>query len=98
MFLKVLPMKGVIRFGKKGKLIPRYVGPCQIIFRIGQVAYKLELPHDLEVVHPAFHISMLRKCLGDPSIITPIEDVQVTEHLSYEEVPIAIVDRQVHKL
>lgn len=88
-------MKGVISFGKKGKLIPRYVGPCQIIFRIGQVAYKLELPHVLNVVHPIFHVSMHPKFLGDPSYITPIEDVQVKEDLSYEKVPVANLDRQV---
>ncbi|KAK4377108.1 hypothetical protein RND71_003404 [Anisodus tanguticus] len=90
LFLKVSPMKGVMRFGKKGKFIPRYIGPYQIIQRIIQVAYNLELPPELEVVHPVFYVSMLRKCLGDPSHITPIEYVQVTEDLSYEKVPIAI--------
>ena len=97
-FLKVSPMKGVMRFGKKGKLSPRYIGPYQIIKRLGQVAYELELPQELSMVHPVFHVSMLRKCIGDPSRITPIKDVQVTEDLTYEEVPIAILDRQVKKL
>ena len=91
-------MKGVMRFGKKGKLSPRYIGPYQITKRFGQVAYELELPQELSMVHPAFHVSMLRKCIGDPSRITPIEDVQVKEDLTYEEVPIAILDRQVRKL
>ncbi|XP_049381297.1 uncharacterized protein LOC125845823 [Solanum stenotomum] len=81
-FLKVSPMKGVMRFGKKGKLSPRYV------------AYELELPHELSTVHLMFHVSMLRKCVGVLSRITPTEDVQVTRDLTYEEVPIAILDRQ----
>ncbi|CAN4106287.1 unnamed protein product [Withania somnifera] len=77
-FLKVSPMKGVMRFGKKGKPSPRYIGPYKIIRRYGQVAYELELPQELSIVHPVFHVSMLRRCIGDPSRITPIEDVQVT--------------------
>ncbi|CAN4106288.1 unnamed protein product [Withania somnifera] len=91
-------MKGVMRFGKKGNLSPRYIGPYKIIRRYDQVAYELELPQELSTVHPVFHVSMLRKYIGDPSHITPIEDVQVTEDLTYEEVPIAILDRQVKKL
>ncbi|CAN4099447.1 unnamed protein product [Withania somnifera] len=87
-----------MRFGKKGKPSPRYIGPYKIIKRYGQVAYELELPQELSTVHPVFHVSMLRRCIGDPSRITPIEDVQVTEDLTYEEVPIAILDRQVKKL
>ncbi|XP_070029065.1 uncharacterized protein [Nicotiana sylvestris] len=94
-FLKVSPMKGVKRFGKKGKLSPRYVGPYKIIRRIGRVAYELDLPSELEAVHPVFHVSMLRKCIGDPSCITPIVDIHISEYLSYAEVPIAILDRQV---
>ncbi|XP_049351873.1 uncharacterized protein LOC125816323 [Solanum verrucosum] len=97
-FLKVSPMKGVMRFGKKGKLSPRYIGPYKIIRRVGQVAYELELPQELSTVHPVFHVSMLRKCIGDPSRITPTEDVHVTEDLTYEEVPITILDRQFKKL
>ena len=59
-------MKGVIRFGRKGKLSPRYVGPYQIVRKIGNVAYELDLPFDLEAAHPIFHVSMLRKYVGDP--------------------------------
>ncbi|WMV13543.1 hypothetical protein MTR67_006935 [Solanum verrucosum] len=81
-------MKGVMRFGKKGKLSPRYIGPYKLIRKIGQVAYELELPQELSTVHPVFHVSMLRKCVGDPSRITPTEDVQVTKDLTYEEVPL----------
>ncbi|XP_075074812.1 uncharacterized protein LOC142162365 [Nicotiana tabacum] len=91
-------MKGVMRFGKKGKLNPRYVGPYQIVQRIRRVAYKLDLPPELETIHPVFHISMLRKFLGDPSCINPIEDIEVSENLSYDEIPVAILDRQIRKL
>nr|XP_009799828.1 PREDICTED: uncharacterized protein LOC104245832 [Nicotiana sylvestris] len=90
--------KGVMRFGKKGKLIPRYVGPYNIIWRIGRVAYELDLPSELEAVHLVFHVSMLRKCIGDPSRITAMEDIHIAEDLSYAEVPVAILDRQVRKL
>ncbi|XP_075096294.1 uncharacterized protein LOC142174406 [Nicotiana tabacum] len=87
-----------MQFGKKGKLIPRYVGPYKIIRRIGRVAYELDLPSELGAVNPVFHVSMLRKCIGDPSRITPIEDIHIAEDLSYVEVPITILDRQVRKL
>ena len=83
-FLKVSPMKGVMRFGKKRKLIPRYIGPYKITRRVVQVAYELELPQELSTVHPIFYFSMLRKCLGDPSYITPTKDVQVTKDLTYK--------------
>ncbi|XP_049410617.1 uncharacterized protein LOC125873811 [Solanum stenotomum] len=79
-------MKGVMRFGKKGILSTRYIGPYKIIRRVGQVAYELELPQELSAVYLVFDVSMLRKCVGDPSYITPIEDVQVTGDLTYEEV------------
>ncbi len=64
MFLKISPMKGVMRFGKKGKLSPLYIGPYQIMRRIGGVAYELEFPASLGSIHPVFHISMLKKCIG----------------------------------
>lgn len=91
-------MKGVMRFGKKGKLSPRYFSPYQIVRRIGKVAYELDLPADLEAVHPVFHVSMLHKYVGDPSRIFPVDDIQVTKELSYEEQPVAILDRQVRRL
>ena len=91
-------MKGMMRFGRKGKLSPRYIGPYKIVRTIGKVAYELDLPSDLEAVHPVFHVSMLRKCIGDPSRVFPVDDVQVTEELSYEEKPVAILDRQVRRL
>ncbi|XP_070022771.1 uncharacterized protein [Nicotiana sylvestris] len=97
-FLKVSPMKEVIRFGNKGKLSSRYVGQYRIIQRIGQVAYKLELPPEMSLVHPVFHVSMLKRVVGDPSVIVPIEAIEVNEELSYEEILVAILDRQVQKL
>ncbi|XP_070002862.1 uncharacterized protein [Nicotiana sylvestris] len=97
-FMRISLMKGVMHFGKKGKLSSRYIGPYIILQRIRQVAYELELPSKLEFVHPVFHVSMLRRCIGDPSRVFPIKYIQVTEDLSYEEVLMAILDQQVRKM
>ncbi|WMV59550.1 hypothetical protein MTR67_052935 [Solanum verrucosum] len=91
-------MKGVMIFGKKGKLSPQYIGPYRISKRIGNVAYELELPQELVAVHPVFHISILKKCVGNPSLIIPTEDIGTKDILSYEEIPVQILDRQVRKL
>ncbi|WMV18869.1 hypothetical protein MTR67_012254 [Solanum verrucosum] len=91
-------MKGVMRFGKKGKLSPQYIGPYRISKRIGNVTYELELPQELRAVHLVFHISMLKKCIGDPSLIIPTEDIGIKDILSYEEIPGQILHRQVCKL
>ncbi|XP_070055317.1 uncharacterized protein [Nicotiana tomentosiformis] len=93
-FLKVSPMKGIMRFGKKGKLSLRYVRPYKIIQRIGQVEYKLEVPPEMSLVHPVFHVSILKKVVRDPSAIVPVETIEVNEELSYEEIP---VDRPSYK-
>ena len=74
MFLKVSPMKGVMRFGKKRKLAPRYIGLFEILERIGIVAYRLALPPNMSQVHPVFHISMLRKYISDPSQSVEVND------------------------
>ncbi|WMV29322.1 hypothetical protein MTR67_022707 [Solanum verrucosum] len=87
-------ISGVIRFGKKGKLSPRYVGPYKILKRIGKVAYELELPTKLAAVHPVFHISLLKKCVGDPASIVSLESVAMKDSLSYEDVPVEILNRQ----
>ncbi|XP_069144375.1 uncharacterized protein [Solanum lycopersicum] len=97
-FLKVSPMRGVMRFGRKGKLSLRYFWPYHIVRRIGKVAYELDRPSDLEAVHPFFHVSMLRICISDPYRVFPVDDVQVTEELSYEEKPVAILDCRVRRL
>ena len=72
-------MKGVMRFEKKGRLSPRYVGPYKILKRIGKVAYELELPAKLTALHPVFHISLLKKCMGDPASIVPLESLVVKD-------------------
>ncbi|TMX01080.1 hypothetical protein EJD97_025234 [Solanum chilense] len=90
-------MIGVMRFGKKGKLSPRYVGPYKILKRVGKVAYELELPAEL-AVQSVFHISLLKKCVGDPTSIVPLESVAVKDSLSYEDVPVEILIRQVRRL
>ncbi|XP_042487945.1 uncharacterized protein LOC122068143 [Macadamia integrifolia] len=87
-FLMVSPMKGVMRFGKKGKLSPRYVGPFEILDRIGKVAYRVTLPPALSSMHNVFHVSMLKKYVTDPSHVLGYVPLQLKEDLSYEEVPI----------
>ncbi|TMW99235.1 hypothetical protein EJD97_002859 [Solanum chilense] len=90
-------MKEVVRFCKKRKLILRYVGPYEILQRVVKVAYELKLSSELASVHPVFHISMLKKSICDPESIIPIEGFGVKNNLSYEEVPVQILDRQVKK-
>ena len=85
-------MKGVMRFGKKGKLYPRYISPFEILERVGAVAYILVLPPDLSSIHPVFHVSMLWKYIHDPSHVLEPQMVQLDENLCYKEEPIAIVD------
>ncbi|WMV10072.1 hypothetical protein MTR67_003457 [Solanum verrucosum] len=91
-------MKGVMRFGKKGKLSPWYIGPYRISKRIGNVAYELEIPQELAAIHSIFHISMLKKCMGDPLLIIPTKNIGIKDNLSYEEILVQILDRQVRKL
>ncbi|PKI38846.1 hypothetical protein CRG98_040763 [Punica granatum] len=93
-FLKVSPWKGIIRFGKKGKLSPRYIGPYEILERIGKVAYLLALPPELSRIHNVFHVSMLRKYIPDPSHVLSYQPVELNEDLTYEEEPVEILDRK----
>jgi len=92
------PWKGVIQFGKIARLSLRYVRPYRIIQKIGQVAYKIELLPEIYLVHLVFHVSMLKKVVGDPSLIVPVEIIEVNEELTFEEIPVAILDRQLRKL
>ncbi|GKF40417.1 hypothetical protein Tco_0120478 [Tanacetum coccineum] len=96
--LKVSPWKGVIRFGKRGKLSPRYVGPFKIIDIIGPVAYKLELPDELRGIHNTFYVSNLKKCLADENLVIPHEDIQLDDKLLFIEEPVDIMDREVKQL
>jgi len=96
--LKVSPWKGVVRFGKKGKLAPRFVGPFKILERIGKVAYKLDLPQELNNVHPTFHVSNLKKCIADEGLQVPLDDIQINESLHFVEKPVEVVDRGVKQL
>jgi hypothetical protein len=90
-YLKMSPLRGTKRFHVKGKLSPRYVGPCPIVKRIGRVAYKLELPPELTGVHPVFHVSQLRKCVVVEKRL-PAQALDVQETLEYLEYPVRILD------
>ncbi|GKB87964.1 putative reverse transcriptase domain-containing protein, partial [Tanacetum coccineum] len=96
--LKVSPWKGVMRFGKKGKLAPRYVGPFEILERIGPVAYRFRLPNELSEVHDTFHVSNLKKCLADANLHVPLDEIEVDKTLYFVEKPIEIMDREVKTL
>ncbi|GJX40848.1 putative reverse transcriptase domain-containing protein, partial [Tanacetum coccineum] len=89
---------GVIRFGKRGKLSPRYIGPFKIIERIGPVAYKLELPDKLRGIHNTFHVSNLKRCLADENLVIPLEEIQLDDKLHFIEEPVEIMDREVKQL
>ena len=93
-FLKVSPMRGVTRFGVKGKLAPRYIGPFEITNRIGHVAYRPDLPPQLGRVHNVFHVSMLRKYIPDPSHVIQYLEVPIQENVTYEEQPVRILGRE----
>ncbi|GKF45676.1 hypothetical protein Tco_0135478, partial [Tanacetum coccineum] len=88
----------MVRFGKKGKLAPRYVGPFEIVEYVGPVAYRLKLPQELSCVHDTFHVSNLKKCLAEPNVQVPLEKIEIHEHLCFVEKPIEIVVRDVKKL
>ncbi|GJX06410.1 putative reverse transcriptase domain-containing protein [Tanacetum coccineum] len=90
--------KGVIRFGKRGKLSPRYIGPFKIIERIGPVAYKLELPDKLRGIHNTFHVLNLKKCLADENLVITLEEIQLDDKLHFIEEPVEIMDREVKQL
>ncbi|GJT69771.1 putative reverse transcriptase domain-containing protein [Tanacetum coccineum] len=96
--LKVPPHKGVIRFGKRGKLNPRYIGPFKILERIGLLTYKLELPEELINVHSTFHVSNLEKCLSDESLVIPMKELRLNDKLNFVEEPVEIIDREVKQL
>ncbi|GJX46736.1 putative ribonuclease H-like domain-containing protein, partial [Tanacetum coccineum] len=92
--MKVSPCKGVVQFGKKGKLAPRFVGPFEILERIGTVAYRLRLPEELSSVHDTFHVSNLKKCLADANLHVPLDEIKVDKTLHFVEEPLEIMDRE----
>nr|GEV55101.1 putative reverse transcriptase domain-containing protein [Tanacetum cinerariifolium] len=96
--LKVSPWKGVIRFGKRRKLNPHYIGPFKISARVGIVAYRLELPEQLSRVHSTFHVSKLKKCMADEPLAIPLDEVQVDDKLNFIKEPFEIMDREVKHL
>ncbi|GKA51385.1 putative reverse transcriptase domain-containing protein [Tanacetum coccineum] len=95
---KVLPWKGVVRFGKQGKLNPRYVRPFKVLEKVGDVAYKLELPQELSRVHNTFHVSNLKKCYADEPLAVLLDGLHIDDKLHFVEEPVEIMDREVKRL
>ncbi|GKA86770.1 putative reverse transcriptase domain-containing protein [Tanacetum coccineum] len=96
--LKISPWKGVVRFGKLGKLNPRYVGPFKVLEKVGAVAYKLELPQDLSRVQNMFHVSNLKKCYADEPLVVSLDGLHIDNKLHFVEEPVEIIDREVKRL
>ena len=96
--LKVSPWKDINRFRKRSKLNPRYIGPFEILARIGSVAYQLKLPQELSNVHDVFHVSNLKICLSDDTLVVPLDEIQVNTKLNFVEEPVEIMDREVKRL
>ena len=92
-YLRVTPLKGTHRFGIKGKLAPRYIGPFRILAKRGEVAYQLELPPHLSRVHDVFHVSQLRRCFSDPIRGVDHETLDLQDNLTYREYPVCILDQ-----
>ncbi len=90
-FLKVFPWKKIMRFGRKGKLSPRFIGSYEVLERVGPLAYRLALPPKLEKIHNVFHVSLLRRYRYDPSHVLPVAKIEVNLNLTYEEEPIEIL-------
>ena len=97
-FLKVSPWKKMMRFGKKGKLNPRFIGPYEVIEKVGPVAYRLALPPNLEKIHNVFHVSMLRRYRSDPSHVVSTETIELRPDLTYEKEPVKILALEVKEL
>nr|GEY65122.1 putative reverse transcriptase domain-containing protein [Tanacetum cinerariifolium] len=96
--LKVLPWKGAVPFGKRGKLSPHYIGPFKILARVGHVAYTLELPEELKGIHSTFHVSNLKKCLAKDVVVVSIDETQLDDKLYMIEEIVEVVNREVKRL
>ncbi|GKE42487.1 putative reverse transcriptase domain-containing protein [Tanacetum coccineum] len=96
--LKVSPWKGDVRFGKRGKLSPHYIGPFKILARVGPVAYTLELPEELKGIHSTFHVLNRKKCLAEGDIVVSMDEIQLYDKLHMIEEPVEVVDREVKRL
>ncbi|GKB94710.1 putative reverse transcriptase domain-containing protein [Tanacetum coccineum] len=90
--LKVSPWEGVIRFGKRGKLNPRYIGPFKVLAKVRTVAYRLELPQQLSKVYSTFHVFSLKKCLSDESLVIPLDEIQIDDKLHFVKEPMEIMN------
>ena len=97
-FLKVSPLKKVMRFGKNGKSSPRFIGSYEVIEKVGPVAYRLALPPELEKIHNVFHVSMLRRYRSNPSHVVSSKVIELRPDLTYEEEPVEILAREVKEL
>ncbi|GJS40047.1 putative reverse transcriptase domain-containing protein [Tanacetum coccineum] len=97
-YSKLLPWKGVVPFGKRGKLSPCYIGPFKILARVGPIAYTLELPEELKGIHSTFHVSNLKKSFAEGDIVVPMEEIQLDDKSHMIEEPVEIVDREVKRL
>nr|GEY68313.1 putative reverse transcriptase domain-containing protein [Tanacetum cinerariifolium] len=96
--LNVSPWKGVVRFGKRGKLNSRYVGPFKVLAKVRKVAYKLKLPQELGRVHHTFHVSNLKKCYSDEPLVMPLEGVHIDDTQQFVEEPVEIMEREIKRL
>nr|GFB36967.1 putative reverse transcriptase domain-containing protein [Tanacetum cinerariifolium] len=96
--LKVSPWKGVVRFGKRGKLNPRYIGPFKVLAKVGTISYKHELPKQLNRVHNTFHVSILKKFLSDEPLAISLDEVHIDDKLRFVEEPVEVMDHEVKRL